>query len=120
MKRNIQRVGDRNRKVRGFDSIITVFTARCFDEQSENKGAFQSPKYEAFFLLFICACFQKLYDGKWHQLKLLVRPKQITGFLDDRLIQERKLEPMEPIYINGETQVAKRREHDITVPVSTC
>ncbi|XP_024910432.1 collagen alpha-1(XXI) chain-like [Cynoglossus semilaevis] len=61
--------------------------------------------------------FQKLYDGKWHQLKLLVRPKQITGFLDDRLIQERKLEPMEPIYINGETQVAKRREHDITVPV---
>ncbi|CAB1431317.1 unnamed protein product, partial [Pleuronectes platessa] len=61
--------------------------------------------------------FQNLYDGKWHQLKLLVRPSQVTGFLDDELIQEVKLEPMEPIYINGETQVAKRRGTDFTVPV---
>lgn len=28
------------------------------------------------------------------------------------------LEPVEPIYINGETQLAKRRGTDITVPVS--
>ncbi|XP_062236018.1 collagen alpha-1(XXI) chain-like [Platichthys flesus] len=61
--------------------------------------------------------FQNLYDGKWHQLKLLVRPSQVTGFLDDELIQEVKLELMEPIYINGETQVAKRRGTDLTVPV---
>ncbi|XP_070709368.1 collagen alpha-1(XXI) chain [Pempheris klunzingeri] len=61
--------------------------------------------------------FQNLYDGKWHQLKLLVRPRQLTGFLDDQLIQEVTLEPVVPIYINGETQVAKRRGLDITVPV---
>ncbi|XP_067434340.1 collagen alpha-1(XXI) chain-like [Thunnus thynnus] len=63
------------------------------------------------------AGFQTLYDGKWHQLKLLVRPYQVTGFLDDQPIQEVMLEPMEPIYINGETQVAKRRGTDITVPL---
>ncbi|XP_053715725.1 collagen alpha-1(XXI) chain-like [Synchiropus splendidus] len=61
--------------------------------------------------------FQSLYDGKWHQLKLLVRPGQVTGFLDDELIQEMSLDPVEPIYINGETQVAKKRGTDITVPV---
>ncbi|XP_039983457.1 collagen alpha-1(XXI) chain-like [Xiphias gladius] len=58
-----------------------------------------------------------LYDGKWHQLKLLVRPHQVTSFLDDQLIGEYMLKPVEPIYINGETQVAKRRGTDITVPV---
>ncbi|XP_074478203.1 uncharacterized protein LOC141759771 [Sebastes fasciatus] len=62
------------------------------------------------------AGFQTLYDGKWHQLKVLVRPRQVTSFLDDEPIQEIMLEPGEPIYINGETQVAKRRGTDITVP----
>ncbi|KAG7525569.1 hypothetical protein JOB18_028429 [Solea senegalensis] len=61
--------------------------------------------------------FQKLYDGKWHQLKLLVRPHQVTSYLDDQMTQEVKLEPVEPIYVNGETQVAKKRGGDITVPV---
>ncbi|XP_070842227.1 collagen alpha-1(XXI) chain [Chaetodon trifascialis] len=61
--------------------------------------------------------FQALYDGKWHQLKLLVRPHQLTCFLDDQLIQEVILEPVEPIYINGETQLAKRQGTDVTVPV---
>ncbi|KAI4806758.1 hypothetical protein KUCAC02_017557 [Chaenocephalus aceratus] len=61
--------------------------------------------------------FQNLYDGKWHQLKVLVRPSQVTSFLDDQPIQEIMLEPVEPIYINGKTQVAKRRGTDITVPV---
>ncbi|KAM9332581.1 LOW QUALITY PROTEIN: uncharacterized protein KZ484_017656 [Pholidichthys leucotaenia] len=59
--------------------------------------------------------FERLFDGKWHQLKILVRPRLVTGFLDDRLIREVVLEPMEPIYINGETQVSKRK--DVTVPV---
>ncbi|KAI3354733.1 hypothetical protein L3Q82_004566 [Scortum barcoo] len=61
--------------------------------------------------------FQTLFDGKWHQLKLLVRPRQATSFLDDEQIQEVMLEPVEPIYINGETQVAKKRGSDLTVPV---
>uniref|UniRef100_A0A3Q3W009 VWFA domain-containing protein n=1 Tax=Mola mola TaxID=94237 RepID=A0A3Q3W009_MOLML len=58
-----------------------------------------------------------LYDGKWHQLKLLVRPHQITSFLDDQRLSEAPLELMEPIYINGKTQLAKRQGTDITVPV---
>ncbi|XP_034718296.1 collagen alpha-1(XXI) chain [Etheostoma cragini] len=63
------------------------------------------------------AGFQTLYDGKWHQLKLLVRPRQVSSFLDDQPIQDIMLKQVEPIYINGETQVAKRRGTDITVPV---
>uniref|UniRef100_A0A668ULI8 Collagen alpha-1(XXI) chain n=1 Tax=Oreochromis aureus TaxID=47969 RepID=A0A668ULI8_OREAU len=58
-----------------------------------------------------------LYDGKWHQIKVLVRNRQVTGFLDDQRIQELMLKPVEPIYINGETQVSKRRGTDVTVPV---
>ncbi|XP_061820622.1 collagen alpha-1(XXI) chain-like [Nerophis lumbriciformis] len=61
--------------------------------------------------------FQALYDGMWHQLKLLVRPSQVTSFLDDQQIQEVLLDPAEPIYINGKTQVAKRRGTDVTVPM---
>ncbi|XP_078136590.1 uncharacterized protein LOC144537049 [Sander vitreus] len=63
------------------------------------------------------AGFETLYDGKWHQLKLLVRPRQVSSFLDDQPLQDIMLKPVEPIYINGETQVAKRRGTDITVPV---
>ncbi len=66
----------------------------------------------------MCAFSQTLYDGNWHQLKLLVRPRQVASFLDDQRLQEVMLEPVEPIYINGETQVAKRRGTDTTVPVS--
>uniref|UniRef100_A0A3Q3SXD2 Collagen alpha-1(XXI) chain n=1 Tax=Mastacembelus armatus TaxID=205130 RepID=A0A3Q3SXD2_9TELE len=59
--------------------------------------------------------FQTLYDGKWHQLKILVRPHQVASFLDDQHIRKVMLEPVEPIYINGETQVAKTRGTDISV-----
>lgn len=100
--------------------------------QSTNKDMFQPQRWTASLLTYrqitvrnkgihethICAFFQALYDGKWHQLKLLVRPTQVTSFLDDQVIREMMLEPVEPIYINGETQVAKRRGTDITVPVS--
>ncbi|KAJ0059731.1 hypothetical protein NL108_011223, partial [Boleophthalmus pectinirostris] len=61
--------------------------------------------------------FQALFDGKWHQLKILVRPRQVSAFLDDRLIQEAQLQPVEPIFINGHTQVAKKSRTDVTVPV---
>jgi collagen type XXI alpha len=62
---------------------------------------------------------QSFFDEDWHQLKLLVRPRQVTGFLDDEEIQEvALLEPVEPIYINGKTQVAKKFGAETTVPVS--
>ncbi|TWW71418.1 Collagen alpha-1(XXI) chain [Takifugu flavidus] len=61
--------------------------------------------------------FQDLFDGKWHQLKLLVRPPQLSSFLDDRLIREGSLDPVDPIYINGKTQLSKRPGTDTSVPV---
>ncbi|PWA22467.1 hypothetical protein CCH79_00015411, partial [Gambusia affinis] len=61
--------------------------------------------------------FKTLYDGKWHQLKILVSPQHVISFLDDELIQEITLKPVEPIYINGKTQIAKKRASQITVPV---
>lgn len=64
-----------------------------------------------------CALCQALYDGKWHQLKLLVRPLQVTGFLDDREVSQVPLEPAQPIYINGKTQLAKRVGSNSSVPV---
>ncbi|XP_023181700.1 collagen alpha-1(XXI) chain-like [Xiphophorus maculatus] len=61
--------------------------------------------------------FKTLYDGKWHQLKILVSPQHAVSFLDDKLIQEIALKPVEPIYINGKTQIAKKRGSQVTVPV---
>ncbi|XP_014870028.1 collagen alpha-1(XXI) chain-like, partial [Poecilia latipinna] len=61
--------------------------------------------------------FKTLYDGKWHQLKILVSPQHVVSFLDDELIQEITLKPVEPIYINGKTQIAKKRGSQVTVPV---
>lgn len=61
---------------------------------------------------------QGLFDGKWHQLKLLVRPPRLSGFLDDGLIGQLSLDPVDPIYINGKVQLSKRPGSDATVPVS--
>lgn len=65
-----------------------------------------------------CYLPQGLFDGKWHQLKLLVRPPQLSSFLDDRLVRQASLDPVDPIYINGKTQLSKRPGSDVTVPVS--
>ncbi|XP_069369209.1 collagen alpha-1(XXI) chain-like [Paralichthys olivaceus] len=86
----------------GKDKTVTFTTSRLNEE--EQSVIFKSG-------------FQNLYDGKWHQLKVVVRPRKVASFLDDELIQEVMLEPVQPIYINGETQVAKRRGTGLTVPV---
>uniref|UniRef100_A0A3B4TAH4 Si:dkey-225n22.4 n=1 Tax=Seriola dumerili TaxID=41447 RepID=A0A3B4TAH4_SERDU len=52
---------------------------------------------------------------KEQRITIFLPPSQVTGFLDDQVIQEIMLEPVEPIFINGETQVAKRRGTDISV-----
>uniref|UniRef100_A0A3B4TAF3 Si:dkey-225n22.4 n=1 Tax=Seriola dumerili TaxID=41447 RepID=A0A3B4TAF3_SERDU len=54
---------------------------------------------------------------KEQRITIFLPPSQVTGFLDDQVIQEIMLEPVEPIFINGETQVAKRRGTDISVSV---
>lgn len=60
---------------------------------------------------------QRLFDTDWHQLKLLVRPKRVTCFVDDAYVEEQLLEEVVPIYINGITQVAKKVYIESTVPV---
>ncbi|XP_061096158.1 collagen alpha-1(XXI) chain-like [Conger conger] len=60
---------------------------------------------------------KKLFNEDWHQLKLLVMPRNVICFLDDVQIMERTLEPVIPIYINGKTQIAKRFKKETTVPI---
>uniref|UniRef100_A0A3Q3J5H1 Collagen alpha-1(XXI) chain n=1 Tax=Monopterus albus TaxID=43700 RepID=A0A3Q3J5H1_MONAL len=89
--------------LRGKDKTVT-FTTTSITEKEQR-------------VIFKTAKPATLYDGKWHQLKLLVRPHQVASFLDDQLIHAATLEPVELIYINGETQVAKMTGTDITVPI---
>ncbi|XP_046884330.1 vWFA and Collagen domain-containing protein [Hypomesus transpacificus] len=60
---------------------------------------------------------KRLFDGEWHQVKLLVKPRRVTLYLDDMKIEEQLLEPAAPIYINGKTQVAKKVKMDTTVSI---
>ncbi|XP_076149328.1 collagen alpha-1(XXI) chain [Alosa pseudoharengus] len=60
---------------------------------------------------------KRLFNTDWHQLKLLVKPRRVTCFLDDVQIEEQLLDPVVPIYINGRTQVAKKISLETTVPV---
>nr|XP_023689318.1 collagen alpha-1(XXI) chain-like [Paramormyrops kingsleyae] len=60
---------------------------------------------------------KKLFDGGWHQLKLLVKPRRVICFLDDVQLEERPLEPAVPIYINGKTQVSKKVQSETTIPI---
>ncbi|KAI4872569.1 hypothetical protein NFI96_022284 [Prochilodus magdalenae] len=58
----------------------------------------------------------RLFDERWHQLKILVRPSRAVFYVDDEEIQDINLEPAEPIYINGKTQISKRYSSEATVP----
>ncbi|XP_036412112.1 vWFA and Collagen domain-containing protein isoform X1 [Colossoma macropomum] len=60
---------------------------------------------------------KRLFDTDWHQLKLLVKPKRITCYLDDVYVEEQLLDPVVPIYVNGKTQVAKKVNIETTVPI---
>lgn len=78
----------------------------------------ECPQYPPLINRYYTYLCQGLFDGKWHQLKLLVRPPQLSSFLDDRLVRKLSLDPVDPIYINGKTQLSKRPGSDVTVPVS--
>ncbi|XP_017341298.1 collagen alpha-1(XXI) chain [Ictalurus punctatus] len=60
---------------------------------------------------------QTLFDRRWHQLKILVKPTRVVCFVDDQLIQELDLEPVVPIFINGKTQIAKHYNAHATIPL---
>ncbi|XP_075933348.1 uncharacterized protein col21a1 [Anarhichas minor] len=59
---------------------------------------------------------RKLFDEKWHQLRLLVTEEDVTLYVDDLEIETRPLEPPVGIFINGKTQVGKYVRKETTVP----
>uniref|UniRef100_A0A8C1V8W1 Collagen alpha-1(XXI) chain n=1 Tax=Cyprinus carpio TaxID=7962 RepID=A0A8C1V8W1_CYPCA len=61
-------------------------------------------------------CRNKLLYDTWHQLKVLVRPRRVSCFLDDQQIQDEALDAVVPIFINGKTQISKRSGSDATLP----
>ncbi|XP_057179067.1 collagen alpha-1(XXI) chain [Triplophysa rosa] len=60
---------------------------------------------------------ERLFDGNWHQLKVLVNPRRVTFFLDDEQIQDEALDTVVPIFINGKTQISKHLSSDATLPM---
>ncbi|XP_039640696.1 collagen alpha-1(XXI) chain [Perca fluviatilis] len=59
---------------------------------------------------------EKLFDEKWHQLRLLVTEEDVTLYVDDLEIETLSLEPPVGIFINGKTQVGKYVRKETTVP----
>ena len=61
---------------------------------------------------------KKVFDEKWHQLRLLVTEEDVTLYVDDLEIETLPLETPVGIFINGKTQVGKYYRKETTVPVS--
>lgn len=59
---------------------------------------------------------RRLFDEKWHQLRLLVTEEDVTLYVDDLEIETLALEPPDGIFINGKTQVGKYVSKETTVP----
>ncbi|XP_067276910.1 collagen alpha-1(XXI) chain isoform X2 [Pseudorasbora parva] len=59
---------------------------------------------------------KKLFDEKWHQLRLLVTEEDVTLYVDDLEIETMALDPPDGIFINGKTQVGKYVSKETTVP----
>ncbi|KAM9364446.1 uncharacterized protein col21a1 isoform 1-T1 [Pholidichthys leucotaenia] len=59
---------------------------------------------------------KKLFDEKWHQLRLLVTEEEATLYVDDLGLETLSLEPPVGIFINGKTQVGKYVRKETTVP----
>ncbi|XP_077469285.1 uncharacterized protein col21a1 isoform X1 [Stigmatopora argus] len=59
---------------------------------------------------------KKLFDEKWHQLRLLVTEEDVTLYVDDLEIETLSLEPPVGIFINGKTQVGKYVSKETTAP----
>nr|XP_033794994.1 collagen alpha-1(XXI) chain-like [Geotrypetes seraphini] len=56
-----------------------------------------------------------LFDGSWHQIRLLVTEEDAALFLDDREIEKKPLLPVLGIYISGTTQIGKYSGRQETV-----
>ncbi|XP_035462308.1 collagen alpha-1(XXI) chain isoform X1 [Scophthalmus maximus] len=58
----------------------------------------------------------RLFDEKWHQLRLLVTEEDVTLYVDDLETETLPLELPIGIFINGKTQVGKYFRKETTVP----
>ncbi|XP_022619053.1 collagen alpha-1(XXI) chain-like [Seriola dumerili] len=58
----------------------------------------------------------RLFDEKWHQLRLLVTEEDVTLYVDDLEIETLSLDPPVGIFINGKTQIGKYVKKETTVP----
>ncbi|KAM8851676.1 uncharacterized protein col21a1 isoform 2-T2 [Synchiropus picturatus] len=58
----------------------------------------------------------KLFDEKWHQLRLLVTEEDVTLYVDDLEMETLSLETPVGIFINGKTQVGKYVRKETTAP----
>ncbi|KPP80013.1 hypothetical protein Z043_100360, partial [Scleropages formosus] len=83
-------------------SVVFTTTSSAGEEQS---------------VIFSRRDLKKLFDGDWHQLKLLVKPRHVVCFVDDMQVEQHLLERVMPIYINGRTQISKKAESEETVPI---
>ncbi|KAM9476496.1 uncharacterized protein col21a1 [Clarias gariepinus] len=59
---------------------------------------------------------KRLFDERWHQVRLLVTEEDVTLYVDDLEIESLPLEPPAGIFINGKTQVGKYVRKETTVP----
>lgn len=71
-------------------------------------------------LNLLCSLFyyDKVFDQKWHQVRLLVTEEDVTLYIDDLVVETLPLQPPVGIFINGKTQVGKYVSKETTVPVS--
>ncbi|XP_037550734.1 collagen alpha-1(XXI) chain [Nematolebias whitei] len=67
-------------------------------------------------VVFSLQTTRKLFDEKWHQLRLLVTEEDVTLYVDDLEIETLPLQPSVGIFINGKTQVGKYVNKETTVP----
>ncbi|XP_075874838.1 uncharacterized protein col21a1 [Nelusetta ayraudi] len=58
----------------------------------------------------------RVFDQKWHQVRLLVTEEDVTLYIDDLVVETLPLQPPVGIFINGKTQVGKYVSKETTVP----
>lgn len=105
---------------------ITWFTIHITSKGTDNflfSLSFISTLPECTIVLINISCSflwqKKLFDEKWHQLRLLVTEEDVTLYVDDLEIESLSLEPPVGIFINGKTQVGKYVSKETTAPVSS-
>ncbi|CAM9420746.1 unnamed protein product [Lampetra fluviatilis] len=66
---------------------------------------------------FVGPLVQKLFDEKWHQLRIVVTETSATLVIDDEEVDYKILDNIISIFINGKTQIAKYSQQEATAPV---